>query len=148
MPPKFSLQPVLDYRHNRVEALEIELGQLFARQKEVENQLEMIFFSEAQLWEALNKAQVGDLDIVLLEQLRSQLQNVEQLKEDTKVKLHEIQQRVEDKRQELVCAKQDEEVLVILKDKEVQRFMERQNRSELSMQDDIYISQAYQARIA
>jgi len=33
MPPKFSLQPVLDYRHNRVEVLEVELGRLLQTQK-------------------------------------------------------------------------------------------------------------------
>ena len=36
MPPKFSLQTVLDVRHSRVEALEIELGKLFARLRELE----------------------------------------------------------------------------------------------------------------
>ena len=35
MPPKFSLQPVLDYRHNLVEALEIELGSLLNAKLEI-----------------------------------------------------------------------------------------------------------------
>ncbi len=33
MPPKFSLQTVLDVRHSKVEALEIELGQLMQEKR-------------------------------------------------------------------------------------------------------------------
>ena len=148
MPPNFSLQAVLDYRHNLVEALEIEFGQLLAHQKKVADQLKIIFEVEAQLWEALNQGQVGEIDLVHLDQLRHQLRNVEKLKGETQVMLSEIQQQVEAQRQELVCAKQNKEVLVILKDKEDQRFQDRLARAELSLQDDIYISQAYQARIS
>lgn len=148
MPPNFALQPVLDYRHNLVEALEIEFGQISAYQNEVEDQLKMIFKAEEHLLDALNKGQVGDIDLVHLDQLQCQLQNVEKMKEQTQELLNEVRQQVEEKRQELMRAKQDEEVLEILKEKEIQRFQEQEYRSDLQLQDDIYISQAYQARIS
>lgn len=146
MPPSFTLQSVLDYRHNLVEAKEMELGQLFAYQKNVEDQLEMIVNTKQQLFAAMNQSLSGDLDLVYHDQLRRQVDTVEQKKVETQALLVEIQQQVDEKRKELVSAKQDEEVLVTLKDKEIQKFVEKQSYIELKVQDDIYISQAYQTR--
>jgi flagellar biosynthesis chaperone FliJ len=59
----------------------------------------------------------------------------------------ELARQVQAKQQELVAARQEEEVLVILKDKEVERYQAEQAQQENRLQDDIYIAQAHRRAI-
>lgn len=143
MSPKFSLQPVLDFRHNRVEALEIELSQVLAEQKVAAGRLETLQAYQLRLFEDLHRQQEGDLDMFVVNSLRSNLKIVQDSLRRQQTVLHELEQQVAAKRQEVVGAKQSEETLITLKNKEVERFLNEQASRDNRVQDDIYIAQAF-----
>ncbi|KPL71406.1 hypothetical protein ADN00_17070 [Ornatilinea apprima] len=146
MAPKFSLQTVLDVRHSKVEALEIEMGKLQLAQQEkiaLEETLQRLKFN---LFDQLQDQMVGDMDLVLIEQLRGNIDQVEEGIQITRQVIEELGKRIEAKRRELVAARQDEETLDILKRKEQDRFAAEMRRKENNLQDDLYISRIYRMR--
>ena len=147
MPPIFNLQSVLDVRHSRVEALEIEFGKMLALQQEAQKLFDALLAAQADLHEQLFAAQTSeDLDLVQISALRSNiLQNDERIKRVAE-ELAKLNRLVDAKRQELVEAKQDEETLQILKRKRIDLFNAEEALKEARNQDDIYISQAFRQR--
>ncbi|HEY9077891.1 MAG TPA: flagellar FliJ family protein [Anaerolineaceae bacterium] len=147
MPPKFSLQSVLDYRHMRVESLEIELSELLTAQKQGEAMLEELKLQMSRLFEELQEKQIGEIDLFTVAVLRANIKTTQDRINQVLDALVLLGQKIEAKRQELIVAKQDEEALVILKNKEAERFIAEQKRIDDRMQDEIYISQAYRKRV-
>lgn len=143
MPPKFSLQPVLDYRHSRVEALEVELGNLLATRQRGANLLQKLQDYRQHLFQDLYEQQNGEMDLTAVNQLRLNVKIVEERIQQQLAYLAELDQQIEVKRAEIVTAKQEEETLLTLKRKEIDRYKIEQARQESSMQDDIYIAQAF-----
>lgn len=143
MSPKFSLQPVLDYRETRVEILEIELGRLVQSQQRGKTFLEALQSSRKRLLEEMGKQQVGDVDLFVLSRLRSNLQMVNQRIAEQEARLAELAQQIAEKQEEIVVAKQDAEALVKLKEHEIERYRKEEARRENRLQDDIYISRAF-----
>lgn len=143
MPPKFSLQPVLDYRHNRVEVLEVELGRLLQTQKRGQTILEALHDSRGRIINQLKDGQQGDIDLFLVSRLRSSLNNINERITQQETYLVELNYQVQEKRNEVISAKQDDEALQTLKDREVQRYKAEQVQKENRLQDDIYISRAF-----
>jgi flagellar export protein FliJ len=143
MPPKFSLQSVLDYRHNRVEVLEIQLGQFIAAQKEVGKRLEALDIAQDGLFTELQDRQKGTVDLVAVGQLRTNLKAI-----GSEIKMQQslwtdLEQQIQMTRAEIIQARQDEEILATLKEKAVKRYQADQAQQELRLQDDIYIAQSY-----
>lgn len=146
MAPRFNLQNVLDIRHSKVEALEIELSELMIQQQQAEEALNSLQQQRMGLMLRLSQAQIGELDLVEINLLHA---NMVQIGEQIIVatdKLRKAEQAVERKRKELVQARQDEETLEILKRKRIEAYNQEQAQSEARTQDDIYISQAFQQR--
>lgn len=147
MPPNFSLQPVLDYRETIVETLEIELGQLIREKTKTEKTIRKLSDQERNLWAEMITQQVGEMNLIRIEQLQQHLDQLEKQKELLMDKLKEIVAAIHKKRQEIITAKQDQEVLEIIKEKEEEEYQELVKQNNLKLQDDIYIAQAYQSRI-
>ncbi|MCI0520750.1 MAG: flagellar FliJ family protein [Chloroflexi bacterium] len=143
MSPKFSLQPVLDYRHTRVELLEVELGNLMQSQKRGIAFLDVLKNSQGRIYTQLNESQHGDLDLFMLSRLRSSLKVVNDRIQEQQERLRELAHQVDLKRGEVIHAKQDEEVLRTLKNKEAEVYRQEQAQQENRLQDDIYINRAY-----
>lgn len=143
MTPKFSLQPVLDYRETRVEILEIELGRLLQSQQRGKTFLEALQSSRNRLLEEMGKQQVGDVDLFMLSRLRSNLQMVNQRIAEQEARLAELAQQIADKKGEIIVAKQDAEALVKLKEHEIECYRKEEAQREKRLQDDIYISRAF-----
>ena len=148
MPPKFSLQTVLDVRHSRVEAFEIEMGELLNLQQQWMDFHVSLQTLQTNLFEQMHDQQKGDLDLFAVNYLHANLNTVQNKLQQTQTVLEELAQKVDAKRVELIAARQAEEVLSILKNKEVERYKAEQTRIENRAQDDIYISQAFRARRA
>jgi flagellar export protein FliJ len=143
MPPSFSLQPVLDYRHNLVEVLEIEFGSLLNTKLESQRTLEALEHSASRLNHALYKEQTGDMDLFTITQIRANIQATRRHIIKQLELLATLEQQIEAKRLELVEAKQDEEALDTLRMKELEKHQLELNQQELRLQDDIYVAQAY-----
>jgi flagellar export protein FliJ len=143
MAPKFSLQNVLDVRHGKVELLEIELGKLLAAQQRTETLLLSLKESQISLWEQLSAAQLGEIDLVEMRLIRSNILQVNKRIESAALELARQNQEVKEKRAEMVKAKQSEETLKILKQNRYEVYLAEQVRIEARAQDDIYIAQAF-----
>ena len=143
MAPKFSLQSVLDLRHGKVEILEIELGRLLAACQKTEVLLISLKESQLNLFEQLNAAQSGEIDLFKNNSIRSNILQINKSVENTTLELARQNQEVENKRAELVKAKQSEETLEILKTKRHEVYLAEQVQIEARTQDDIYINQAF-----
>lgn len=143
MTPKFSLQPVLDYRETRVEILEIELGRLVQSQQRGKTFLEALQSSRNRLLEEMGEQQVGDVDLFMLSRLRSNLQIVNQRIAEQEARLAELALRIAEKQEEIVIAKQDAEALSKLKEHELGRYRKEEAQRENRLQDDIYIARAF-----
>ncbi|WP_299026652.1 flagellar export protein FliJ [uncultured Thermanaerothrix sp.] len=143
MPPKFSLQSVLDVRQRRVEALEVELGRLLQEQRKGEELLEGLRSLENFLFARIQSQQVGEVDVFALDQLHHELMRVQDHIERTREALEMWRQRVAAKRQELVQARQDAEILEALREKELARYREEMAQVESRLLDDLYISRAF-----
>jgi flagellar export protein FliJ len=146
MPPTFNLQSVLDVRHSRVEALEIELGKMIALQQEAQKIYEMLLAQQAELFERLEVAQSGELDLFQISVLHANVLQIDEQVKRVAEELAKINALVDAKRGEMVEAKQEEETLQILKRKRIEVFNAEQAIKEARTQDDIYIAQAFRAR--
>lgn len=143
MAPKFSLQNVLDVRHGKVELLEVELGKLMLAQQQVELQLSTLQEFHKNLLEELAIVQSGDIDLNKSSLLRLNLSQVSGYIKRLTVDLIKRKKDVEEKRTDLVKAKQAEETLEILKRKRHEVYLAEQVQIEARLQDDIYIAQAF-----
>ncbi len=145
--PRFSLQAVLDYRTSLVEALEIELGRLMAILLRARKILEAMRDKRINLVGELRSAMLGELDLIKISQLRVNIELLDVNIAHQEEEVERIAQEVEAKRQELVKARQDEEVLVILKDKAIAAFQQEMKLRENRTQDDVYIASYYQKQL-
>jgi flagellar export protein FliJ len=143
MPPRFSLQSVLDYHRNRVEVLEIELSLLVAAQQQAQVELDALQGRLAAEREELRQKQAGLLDLGAIDQLRLNIKGTEAAIVRQEQILADLARQVEAKRTQLIEAKQDEETLNTLREKELERFLAEEARRDNRLQDDIYISRAY-----
>jgi flagellar export protein FliJ len=143
MAPKFSLQPVLDYRHSRVEILEVELGRLVNSQQRSQTFLEALQSTRSRIYDQLTARQQGELDLMMISQLRSNLTAVNDRIAQQQLQLKELERQVQEKRQDVILARQDEEALNTLKKKEDEQRKINQDQQENRQQDDVYIAQAF-----
>jgi flagellar export protein FliJ len=146
MAPKFSLQSVLDYRHSRVEALEIEFGKILAARQEKEAALESLRTVHEDFCLQLYRSQMGDMDLFLIQHLQSSLSQVREAAAKVCLEIQELDRLKEAKRLEMVSARQSEETLAILKTKETEKIRLEQAAQENRQQDDLYISLGFHQR--
>ncbi len=143
MPPKFALQSVLDFRHSRVEALELDFSKLHeALQQGQRMQADCLQNLEG-LYTRLQQEQNGDLDLFAIQHLRQDALALNKQLEQIAEALAILEGRIEEKRKEIVAARQAEETLNTLKDKESSRWRAEQAVLEGKQQDNVYIAQAF-----
>lgn len=145
MPPKFSLQNVLDYRHSKVEKLEVILGQLQQQLQAARERLESMQVEKQRLLVELGSYQNGDLNMQKILQARTFLKRLQRGMDRQKVEVERLSIEAENARLTLVQAKQDEVALEKLSEKEQRVYTDKANMREKQQQDDIYISQAHAA---
>ncbi len=146
MPPKFSLQSVLDVRKSKVESLEIELGKMLSAKQNLEMLLNSLYEIRTDLLEKLFLEQQGEMDLFHLSILRANIVATDERIQHTVKAINEQEIKIDQKRKEIVLAKQDEEVLEILKNKQTDQFMKDMAEKEAKQQDDIYIAQAFRQK--
>jgi len=143
MSPKFSLQNVLDVRHGKVELLEIDLGKLAMIHQQTENLLASLETFQAGLLEQLSEAQTGEIDLVKLNLLFLNSLRIGKNIEIVNLELKKQDLAIEEKRAELIRAKQSEETLQILKRNRHEVYVAEQVQIEAQALDDIYIARSF-----
>jgi flagellar export protein FliJ len=146
MAPKFSLQTVLDVRHSRAEALEVEFSKLLAREQVIFNEIENLENTKDSLMFKLHDQMTGEMDLFVVAHLRANINQHVTAIENCHLALAKLQIEIESKRRQLISARQAEETLDILKKKEIKRFKDLEVIHEHKEQDDIYIARNYQKR--
>ncbi len=146
MAPKFSLQTVLDVRHNKAEALEIEFSKLLHREKVIFGEIETLENTKQSLMFKLHDQMTGDMDLFTVAHLRSNINQHATAIDNCHLALANLQVEIEGKRRQLISARQAEETLDILKRNEIKKFKEKEVMHENKEQDDIYISRNFQKR--
>jgi flagellar export protein FliJ len=142
MPPRFTLQSVLDYHHNRVEILEVELGTLIHTRQEIMDMLLFLLKEQERMLEELRDLQNGELDLQTISLIRYNIHRLQENIEKQQQALKMLEQAIEAKQMQIVQARQDEAVFDKLKEKELLRFQTRMDEQEKILMDDIYISNA------
>lgn len=143
MSPKFSLQNVLDFRHGKVELLEIELGKLLSTHQETQSLFTSLQDYQASLLEQLSVTQSGEIDLVKMNLLRLNIIQVGKHIELVLLELKKQTRAIDAKRNELIKAKQSEETLETLKRNRHEIYRAEQVQIESQAQDDIYIARAF-----
>ncbi len=146
MSPKFSLQNVLDVRHGKVELLEIDLGKLAMIHQQTENLLASLEAFQAGLLEQLSEAQTGEIDLVKLNLLFLNSLRIGKNIEIVNLELKKQDLAIEEKRAELIRAKQSEETLQILKRNRHEVYVAEQVQIEAQALDDIYIARSFHSQ--
>jgi len=146
MKPNFSLQNVLDVRHSKVEALEIVLGKLLQNQSAIENKLAMLGNLKTILMGKMEATLEGEIDLFTVDHLRMDVREVSTLMAQAEEELKKQVQMVEEKRRELITARQAEEVLGILKSKMIETYNSEQAQIEARNQDDLYIARGFRGQ--
>jgi len=146
MSPKFSLQNVLDVRHGKVELLEIDLGKLAMIHQQTENLLASLEAFQAGLLEQLSEAQTGEIDLVKLNLLFLNSLRIGKNIEMVNLELKKQDLAIEEKRAELIRAKQSEETLQILKRNRHEVYVAEQVQIEAQALDDIYIARSFHSQ--
>ncbi|MBI9044905.1 MAG: hypothetical protein JEZ06_10485 [Anaerolineaceae bacterium] len=143
MPPKFRLQSILDYHHSRVESMEIQLSVLLQAKDEAVELMNSYKQKKENSIKELTEAQQGVLDLQFLLQARVNIHALQKLIEKQKDDIRLIDQAINEKREEIIEAKQDEAIFDKLREKELHRYIKKLEENERSAMSDIYISQAY-----
>lgn len=146
MPPKFSLQTVLDVRHSKVESIEIEMGRMIQQRSQKESYLEACYNAQDKLYETLHLHMIGDMDLFVISHLRMNINQVGDQIKATSQQIADLSALIEQTRLALVEAKKEEEALSILKNKEYDRYLDEEKEKEKRMVDDVYISQGFRQR--
>jgi flagellar export protein FliJ len=145
MSPKFSLQNILDYRHNKVEKMEVVFGKLQNQLLLAKDQMLSLETQKQKLMLELGSFQNGNLDLQTILQARTYLKRVQKGIDRQRIEIERLSAEVENARITLIQAKQDEVALEKLSEKELQVYSDKVNIREKQQQDDIYISQAHTA---
>ena len=143
MPPKFTLQPILEYHHNRVEVLEVVLGRLEKARRLSQEAMERLLIEQEGFFAQLADYQCGELDLMAIAQTRDMIKRTYVRIAHQQREMDKLDKQIEAKRAEVVAARQDEAVMENLRDKELDRFFEKENQQETVIIDDIYTSKAY-----
>lgn len=141
--PKFSLQSVLDYRHSRVEVLEVELGRLNQLRKEKLDAIAQNIANQERAYHQMGVYQSGDVDLLAVQQTQRYLSSLFVQLKKMEAELAKLDARIESKRQEVVQAKKDEAVLENLREREILELKEKMKMQEKQQQDDIYTSKEH-----
>lgn len=146
MPPAFIFQNVLDIRHSKVEAIEIQLSKLEKSLLVLEERRISLQELKARQLIEMQKCMQDEIDLLQLEILRSNIQSIDDAASRLESDIVDTRKKISQVRKNLVEAKQDEQTLEILKEKHLEKFKAEMKRVENNQQDDMYISLAFKNR--
>jgi flagellar FliJ protein len=138
MERRFRLEPVLSFRRDREEALQLELAALMAEQQAELSRLELLCRASTQAMDDLFGLQVRPrADVPAIEQGLLYLEALNGAIASQREVVDGVSVRVEAKRQEVVAAMQDRKAIEKLKERHEQAYAAWARRVEESALDDM-----------
>jgi flagellar export protein FliJ len=140
LPSEFRLQPVLSYKSQMKDALEMEFARLkLAHQREQELLVALQQTAEREL-DTLCERQVGLIDCQDIQLRQDYLEALHDNVVQQSGRVEDAEQRADDKRGELVETMQDQKALEKLRDHHQARVLKEMDRREARAVDDIVTS--------
>lgn len=133
----FRLQPVLNYKVNLVDTLEVEFARLKQIQLEETSRLNQLEQTKAAEMDALRLQQNGQLDCHSIQLHQQYLQALDQVIHRQTHRVETAKQNTEIKREELVKTVQDQKTLEKLKEKHTHQQQLELSRREARVLDDL-----------
>jgi len=133
----FRLQPVLNYKANLVDSLEVEFARLKQIQREETNRLNQLEQTRAAEMDALRLQQNGRLNCHSIQLHQQYLQALDEVINRQSHRVEKAKQNTEHKREELVETVQDQKTLEKLKQKHAHKQQLELSRREARVLDDL-----------
>ena len=146
MPPKFPLQPVLDFRKVLVDRLEVELARLLSAGHRLRSRITANQAAQLQVLTELRALQSGLLNIEQIQRLQNGWQTLHDELQRLASEMRTLQSAVHEKRSELVAAAQRRDVVAKLSERHASNWQAELLRFEALERDDIYIARAFKRR--
>ena len=148
MDPRFRLQPVLNYRQDLEDALQLELARVLEEERAAREQLDLLRDESQRAMAELRAFQEQPrVDLALMSQGFFYLEALQAAIEVQVQVVAEVTERVEAKRRDLVKAMQDRKVIEKLKEKYQREYAEWVRRTEQRLVDDM-VTIRYNRRLA
>lgn len=146
MPPKFPLQPVLDFRKVLVDRLEVELARLLSAGHRLRRRITANQAAQLNVLAELRALQSGLLNIEQIQRLQNGWQTLHDELQRLASEMRTLQNAVHEKRAELVAAAQRRDVVAKLGERHASSWQAELLRHEAAERDDIYIARAFNRR--
>jgi flagellar export protein FliJ len=136
----FRLQPVLNYKSNLVDALEVEFSHLKQVHRQEANVLQQLQETKNQGMDALRRQQQGALDCETIRLHQQYLQALDTQVTQQTGRVEEAKGQANDKREELVKTMQDQKTLEKLRERHQVKQQRELLRREARVVDDLVVT--------
>ncbi len=133
---RFSLETVLDYKQQVLEALQAEHGAILAQVRDQENLLARLEENYYALNQEFTQRKMEGIAILDAMQYEQYLRAMEREIQEAVLELERLRQEEEAKRAQVVAAKQDTSSLEKLKEKKLELYNKAVQKSEEAMIDE------------
>ena len=133
---RFSLETVLDYKQQVLEALQAEHGAILAQVRDQENLLARLEENYYALNQEFTQRKMEGIAILDAMQYEQYLRAAERAIEEAEAVLEDLRRQEEAKRAQVVAAKQDTSSLEKLKEKKLELYNKAVQKSEEAMIDE------------
>ena len=134
---RFSLETVLDYKQQALDALQVEHGAILARVRAQEVEIQEMETAYRQLDEEFAQRKLAGISIVDAMKYEQYLRAAERQLEEAYKRLEKLKQQAEEKRQEVVEAKKETSSIEKLREKKLDAYNKAVQKSEEAMIDEL-----------
>ena len=134
---RFSLETVLDYKQQVLDALQVEHGVILARVRAQEAEIEEIEAAYRHLNGEFSRRKIEGITIVDAMKYEQYLRATERQLEEAYKRLEELRKQAEAKRQEVVEAKKETSSIEKLREKKLEAYNKAVQKSEEAMIDEL-----------
>jgi flagellar export protein FliJ len=145
-PQGFRLQPVLNYKANIVDMLEVEFARLKLAHQQETAVLEQLQQTKTDEMNALHSRQNGALNCQAIQMHHQYLQALDRFIRQQTGRVEDAKHRADTKREELVNTVQDQKTLEKLKERHHTTQRQESLRREARIVDDLVITRYRQGR--
>ena len=134
---RFSLETVLDYKQQALEALQVEHGAILAQIRDQEDLIDEMEAAYRHLNQEFSRRKRDGISVVDAMKYDQYLRAQERELKEAYQRLEELQQKAEEKRLEVVEAKKETSSIEKLREKKLDEYNKAVQKSEESMIDEL-----------